>query len=71
MSEDCLTDYELGRLEARNGHKDEAKRHLELVLSGKVLEVNWSGRSGESSVPFMHSALRPFYVARFSDDDRR
>lgn len=44
------THYELGRLEARNGNKEEAKRHLELVLSGKVLEVNWSGRSGKYSL---------------------
>ncbi|KAG8808352.1 hypothetical protein FRC17_003991 [Serendipita sp. 399] len=42
--------YELGRLEARNGNKEEAKRHIELVLSGKVLEVNWSGRKGKYSL---------------------
>jgi len=43
---DAGADYELGKLEARNGDKEEARRHIELVLSGKVLEVNWSGRKG-------------------------
>ncbi|KAG8757111.1 hypothetical protein FRC14_002373 [Serendipita sp. 396] len=44
------THYELGRLEARIGNKEEAKRHIELVLSGKVLEVNWHGRKGKYSL---------------------
>ncbi|KIM24629.1 hypothetical protein M408DRAFT_331716 [Serendipita vermifera MAFF 305830] len=44
------THYELGKLEARNGDKDEARKHIELVLSGKVLEVNWNGRKGKYSL---------------------
>jgi len=37
---------ELGKLYACLGNKAEAKRHLELVASGKPLEVNAAGRKG-------------------------
>lgn len=47
LTHEKFVDYELGRLEARNGNKEEARRHIELVLSGKVLGVNWNGRKGE------------------------
>ena len=32
-----VTDYELGRLLACQGNKEEARRHLELVFSGKSI----------------------------------
>ncbi|KAJ7613414.1 hypothetical protein FB45DRAFT_938308 [Roridomyces roridus] len=42
--------YELGRLLACLGDEAEARRHLELVLSGKYLEVGPSGRKGRYSM---------------------
>ena len=38
------SDYELGRLLACMGKADEARKHFEMVLSGKPLEVNPAGR---------------------------
>jgi len=37
---------ELGKLYACLGNRDEAKKQLELVASGKPLEVNAAGRKG-------------------------
>ncbi|KAJ7612624.1 hypothetical protein FB45DRAFT_939423 [Roridomyces roridus] len=42
--------FELGRLLARLGDEKEARRHFELVLSGKYLEVGPSGRKGKYSM---------------------
>lgn len=42
----CHLDYELARLYARMGDSAEAKRHLELVISGKPLETNVQSRKG-------------------------
>jgi len=42
--------YELGRLLECQGDHDGARRHHELVLSGKPLEVNPSGRKGKYSM---------------------
>lgn len=36
------TDYELGRLLACQGDKDEARRHLDLVFSGKFISLVFS-----------------------------
>ncbi|EJT97245.1 hypothetical protein DACRYDRAFT_119682 [Dacryopinax primogenitus] len=44
------THYDLGRLHACLGNVPEAKRHLELVMSGKTLEVNASGKKGKYSL---------------------
>lgn len=41
--------YELGRLKANNGDRSEARKHFDLVLSGKPLEVN-STRKGKYSL---------------------
>jgi len=49
-----VTHYELARLYARMGDLAEAKRHLELVLSGKPLETNVQSRKGKYS---MESAI--------------
>ncbi|PVF92998.1 hypothetical protein CPB86DRAFT_809145 [Serendipita vermifera] len=38
------THYELARLESRMGNKEEARRHIELILGGRVPEVDWHGR---------------------------
>ena len=43
-------DYELARLYARMGDQAEARRHLELVLSGKPLETNVQSRKGTWSM---------------------
>lgn len=40
ISDQNPIDYELGRLLARDGDKAGARHQLELVLSGKPLEVN-------------------------------
>ncbi|KZO92430.1 hypothetical protein CALVIDRAFT_546961 [Calocera viscosa TUFC12733] len=42
--------YDLGRLHACHGNLPEAKRHLELVMSGKTLEVNAAGKKGKYSL---------------------
>ncbi|KZS95551.1 hypothetical protein SISNIDRAFT_452213 [Sistotremastrum niveocremeum HHB9708] len=42
--------YELGRLLANRGDAKEAKKHLDLVLSGKPLEVNTATRKGKYSM---------------------
>ncbi|KAF8575741.1 hypothetical protein K439DRAFT_1641118 [Ramaria rubella] len=42
--------YELGRLLACQGNKDEAREHLDLVFSGKVLEVSTANRKGKYSM---------------------
>lgn len=42
--------YELGRLLACMGDEDAAREQFELVLSGKPLEVNASGRKGKYSM---------------------
>ncbi|KAJ7258217.1 hypothetical protein C8J57DRAFT_1451098 [Mycena rebaudengoi] len=47
--------YELGRLLACLGDVDSAKRHFDLVVSGKYLEVGPSGRKGRYS---MENALQ-------------
>ncbi|KLO18664.1 hypothetical protein SCHPADRAFT_899460 [Schizopora paradoxa] len=46
--------YEIGRLSACMGDKEEARNHFNLVLSGKPLEINASARKGKYS---MESAL--------------
>jgi hypothetical protein len=56
VSDARIVDYELGRLESRNGNKDEARRHIELVLSGKVLGVTWNGRKGQC-LPHYHESF--------------
>ncbi|KAI0071516.1 hypothetical protein K474DRAFT_1630434 [Panus rudis PR-1116 ss-1] len=42
--------FELGRLLARRGDKQSARTHIELVVSGKPLEVNPSARKGKYSL---------------------
>ncbi|KAH8108408.1 hypothetical protein DFH11DRAFT_1747789 [Phellopilus nigrolimitatus] len=42
--------FEMGRLNACMGRKDEARKHFDLVLSGKSLEVNSSTRKGKYSL---------------------
>jgi len=42
--------YELGRLHACMGQRDEARKHFDLVLSGKPLEANASTRKGKYSL---------------------
>jgi len=42
--------YELGRLLACKGDTEGARRHLDLVLSGKPLEVNAAGKKGKYSL---------------------
>ncbi|KAJ7473524.1 hypothetical protein FB451DRAFT_1367440 [Mycena latifolia] len=42
--------YELGRLLACLGDVDDARKHFDLVLSGKYLEVGPSGRKGKYSL---------------------
>ncbi|TDL19779.1 hypothetical protein BD410DRAFT_815806 [Rickenella mellea] len=44
------THYELGRLLACMGKVDDGRKHLDLVLSGKSLEVNSSTRKGKYSM---------------------
>jgi len=44
------THYELGRLQACRGNIAEGKRHLELVMSGKTLEINSTGKKGKYSL---------------------
>jgi len=42
--------YELGRLLACKGNKEEARKHLDLIFSGKPLEVSSSNRKGKYSM---------------------
>ncbi|KAI5118784.1 hypothetical protein M0805_005014 [Coniferiporia weirii] len=42
--------FEIGRLHACMGKKDEARRHFSLVLSGKPLEIDASTRKGKYSL---------------------
>ncbi|THG96566.1 hypothetical protein EW145_g7757 [Phellinidium pouzarii] len=42
--------FEMGQLHACMGKKDEARKHFDLVLSGKPLEVNSSTRKGKYSL---------------------
>ncbi|KAK0205803.1 hypothetical protein DFS33DRAFT_1309940 [Desarmillaria ectypa] len=42
--------YELGRLLACQGKEEEARRHFNLILSGKHLEVGSSGKKGKYSM---------------------
>ncbi|KAI0032001.1 hypothetical protein K488DRAFT_50862 [Vararia minispora EC-137] len=42
--------FEYGRLLARSGEKERAREQLELVYSGKYLEVNAAGRKGRYSL---------------------
>lgn len=42
--------YEIGRVLARSGDVNSARKHFELVLSGKSLEVNASTRKGKYSM---------------------
>ncbi|KAI0338678.1 hypothetical protein BDW22DRAFT_1362776 [Trametopsis cervina] len=44
------THYELGRLKACKGDVEEAKKHLELIMSGKALEVAPASRKGKYSM---------------------
>ncbi|KZT51274.1 hypothetical protein CALCODRAFT_503722 [Calocera cornea HHB12733] len=44
------THYDLGRLHANIGNIPEAKRQLEMVMSGKPLEVNAAGKKGKYSL---------------------
>ncbi|KDQ50613.1 hypothetical protein JAAARDRAFT_41924 [Jaapia argillacea MUCL 33604] len=44
------THYEFGRLLACKGEPDEARNHLEIVVSGKPLEINSSARKGKYSM---------------------
>jgi len=61
----CL-DYELARLYARMGDQAEARRHLELVLSGKPLETNVQSRKGTWSMD-----RGSFDLARVAHDSNR
>ena len=45
-----MTDFEYGRLLACKGDRDRAHFHLELVISGKPLEVNAANRKGKYSI---------------------
>lgn len=45
-----MIDFEYGRLLACMGDKDGARTQLELVLSGKHLEVNASGRKVRAQI---------------------
>ena len=45
-----VLDYELGRLLACQGNTESARHEFELVLSGKPLEVETSGRKGKYSM---------------------
>ncbi|KDQ49454.1 hypothetical protein JAAARDRAFT_42869 [Jaapia argillacea MUCL 33604] len=45
-----FTHYELGRLLACKGDKEGARKHFELVLSGKPLEVQAAARKGKYSM---------------------
>lgn len=51
------SDYELGRLMSREGDDEAAKTQFDLVLSGKPLEVNASGRKGKYSMEACLSSL--------------
>jgi len=42
--------YELGRLRANQGDRAESRKHFDLVLSGKPLEVNTATRKGKYSL---------------------
>ncbi|KAF5391059.1 hypothetical protein D9757_004042 [Collybiopsis confluens] len=61
--------YELGRLQACQGDTTEAKRHFDLVISGKYLEVGPSGRKGRYSLENSlhmrtHAALEALHQKR-------
>lgn len=43
-------DFELGRLRACMGDEPDARKHFEMILSGKVPEVNAAGRKGKYSL---------------------
>ena len=58
-------DYELARLYARMGDSAEARRHLELVLSGKPLETNIQSRKG--AWPMSRGSLDPVQGAHESN----
>ena len=57
-----VLDFEYGRLLARCGEKDRAREQLELVLSGKHLEVNASGRKGKYSLEVRSSFYLHFIL---------
>ncbi|KAL4062826.1 hypothetical protein V8B97DRAFT_1877313 [Scleroderma yunnanense] len=42
--------FEYGQLLASSGRKDEARKHFDMVLSGKSLETNSAGRKGKYSL---------------------
>lgn len=46
----CITDFEIGRLLARMGKPDEARKQFDLILSGKNLEANAATRKGKYSL---------------------
>ncbi|KAF9067920.1 hypothetical protein BDP27DRAFT_1327995 [Rhodocollybia butyracea] len=61
--------YELGRLLACQGDTAGAKKHFDLVLSGKYLEVGQSGRKGRYSLENSlhmrtHAALEALHLKR-------
>ncbi|EIN05662.1 hypothetical protein PUNSTDRAFT_74230 [Punctularia strigosozonata HHB-11173 SS5] len=63
--------YELGRLLACKGDRDGARRHLELVLSGKPLEASAAARKGKYSMQNAlemrtHAALESLDLAKGS-----
>ena len=63
-----MTDFEYGRLLACKGDRDRAHFHLELVISGKPLEVNAANRKGKYSMEVSLLILSPhlpppFYVS--------
>ena len=45
-----FADFELGRLRACMGDEPDARKHFEMILSGKVPEVNAAGRKGKYSL---------------------
>lgn len=52
-----LIDYELGRLLSREGDNEAARKQFDLVLSGKPLEVNASGKKGKYSMEVSRVAV--------------
>lgn len=46
----CITDFEIGRLHARMGKPDDARKQFDLILSGKNLETNAATRKGKYSL---------------------
>jgi len=59
-----LLDFEYGRLLACMGDKEGARAQLDLVMSGKPLEVNSAGREGRGARPARRRRLMFFFLCR-------